>query len=109
MAHSLLYPQCRSDNLHDSPARVVFFAHFINKDTRLREVKRCRLVSRWGGYDWTPSYLDSEALARTFSVDSRENASQEGGRKEDVLGRNKGPGPHPWALPGCPLSRRLSG
>lgn len=46
MAYSFLYPQCRSDNLHDSPARVVFFAHFINKDTRLREVKCCSLVSR---------------------------------------------------------------
>lgn len=48
----------------------------------------------------------TQALARTFSVDrdSRESASQEGGRKEDVLGRNKDLGPHPWAPPGCPLS-----
>lgn len=39
--------------------------------------------------------------------DSRENDCQKGERKEDVLGINKGPGPHPWVSPGCALSREV--
>lgn len=39
--------------------------------------------------------------------DSRENDSQKGERKEDVLGINKGPRPHTWASPGFTLSKEI--
>lgn len=93
-------PQGRSSQ---QPCREVLFTHFSDEESKA-----------WGGKVLHPGHRRVGRQAETalqiiptlkllpgpFSGrDSRQNVSQKKGRKEHVLGSNKGPEPHPWAAP----------